>query len=236
MYSDSSISTIRIRSGGDDGNYLRASVLRVSPDLNPDNVGHTSASAMQAFYTAIYEVGCLFGAFFALLYGNKVGRRRNMYIGACFVMVGAIIQITSIPGLTSGMFETKEQGLHICIEASMIAIGTVTAYWTDFGPSSIDSSLPWRLPVGLQIIFAALVVPGVYFLPESPRFLPSTGQGDEGQFIVAALMNQSVDSEFTQQEKWVIIEALKGDNPRIRDVLTGGPPQHLRSDQAIGVT
>ena len=55
--------------------------FRVFPDLNPENVGHTSASTMQAFYTAIYEVGCLFGAFFALLYGNKLGRRRNMYIG-----------------------------------------------------------------------------------------------------------------------------------------------------------
>ena len=55
--------------------------FRVFPDLNPDNVGPTSASTMQAFYTAIYEVGCLFGAFFTLLYGNKVGRRKNMYIG-----------------------------------------------------------------------------------------------------------------------------------------------------------
>jgi len=55
--------------------------FRVFPDLNPDNVGPTSASTMQAFYTAIYEVGCLFGALFALLYGNKVGRRKNMYIG-----------------------------------------------------------------------------------------------------------------------------------------------------------
>jgi len=41
-------------------------------------------------------------------------------------------------------------------------------------------------------------------------------------------MNQPVDSEVTQQEKRVIVEALKGDNPRIRDVLTGGPSQHLR--------
>ena len=41
-------------------------------------------------------------------------------------------------------------------------------------------------------------------------------------------MNQPVGSEVTQQEKRVIVEALKGDNPRIRDVLTSGPSQHLR--------
>ncbi|KAF9788552.1 general substrate transporter [Thelephora terrestris] len=229
--------------------------FRVFPDLNPENVGHTSASTMQAFYTAIYEVGCFFGALFALLYGNKVGRRRNMYIGASFVTIGTIIQITSTPGHLSGhqfvigrivtgfgnglntatvpswqaeCSKPKNRGLHICIEASMIAIGTVTAYWIDFGLSFVDSSLSWRLPIGLQIVFALLLASGVYFLPESPRFLLSTGQSEEGQLVVAALMNQPVDSEITQQEKRVIIEALKGDNPSIRDVLTGGPSQHLR--------
>lgn len=98
----------------------------------------------------------------------------------------------------------------------------------DFGLSYIDNSLSWRLPIGLQIIFAVLLVSGVHSLPESPRFLLSTGQSEEGQLVVAALMNQPVDSEVTQQEKRVIVEALKGDNPRIRDVLTGGPSQHLR--------
>ena len=98
----------------------------------------------------------------------------------------------------------------------------------DFGLSFVDSSLSWRLPIGLQIIFAVLIISGVHFLPESPRFLLSTGQNEEGQLVVASLMNQPVDSEITQQEKRVIVEALKGDNPRIRDVLTGGPSQHLR--------
>lgn len=98
----------------------------------------------------------------------------------------------------------------------------------DFGLSFVDNSLSWRLPIGLQIIFAVLLISGVYLLPESPRFLLSTGQSEEGQLVVAALMNQPVGSEVTEQEKRVIIEALKGDNPRIKDVLTGGPSQHLR--------
>ena len=55
--------------------------FRVFPDLNPENVGSSYASTMQAFYTAIYEIGCLFGAIFALFFGNKLGRRRNILIG-----------------------------------------------------------------------------------------------------------------------------------------------------------
>lgn len=72
--------------------------FRIFPDLNPDVSGSDHSSTMQAFYTAIYEVGCLAGATIALLFGNKLGRRRCIAIGATFVIIGTIIQITPIPG------------------------------------------------------------------------------------------------------------------------------------------
>lgn len=55
--------------------------LRVFPDLDPLNSTPAHSSTMQAFYTAIYELGCLAGAIFALFFGNKLGRRRNIMIG-----------------------------------------------------------------------------------------------------------------------------------------------------------
>jgi MFS family permease len=33
-------------------------------------------STMQGFVTAIYEIGCLFGAIFILNFGDRIGRRR----------------------------------------------------------------------------------------------------------------------------------------------------------------
>lgn len=71
---------------------------RAFPDLDPKLVGHKHSSTMQAFYTAIYEIGCLAGAIFALLYGNKLGRRKNIMIGGFWVIIGTIIQITAMPG------------------------------------------------------------------------------------------------------------------------------------------
>jgi MFS family permease len=57
---------------------------------------------MQAFYTAVYEIGCLCGAFFALIYVNKLGRRRNMLIGSFLMTIGVIIQITTVEGHKAG--------------------------------------------------------------------------------------------------------------------------------------
>ncbi|KAJ7586975.1 general substrate transporter, partial [Mycena floridula] len=231
--------------------------LKVFPDLDPLVTSPSNSSTMQAFYTAIYEIGCLTGALFALLFGNKLGRRKNIIIGASFVIIGTIIQITVIPGHKAGYqfvigrivtgfgnglntatvpswqaecSKANNRGLHICIEASTIAFGTVLAYWIDFGLSFVDSSLSWRLPIGLQMLFAVVLVLGIMRLPESPRYLLSTGQDYEGQCVLAALAADTLDSETTLQSKRVIMEALeslKGDL-QIRDVLTSGPSQHLR--------
>jgi hypothetical protein len=42
----------------------------------------SSASILQATYTAIYELGCLAGAVVGLFFGNKLGRRRMIQLGA----------------------------------------------------------------------------------------------------------------------------------------------------------
>ena len=105
---------------------------RVFPDLDPAISGHKHSSTMQAFYTAIYEVGCLAGASFALFFGNKLGRRKNIGIGescttsaydesllnstagAFFVIIGAIIQITAIPGLVNFLNRVFHHLLIVC--------------------------------------------------------------------------------------------------------------------------
>jgi hypothetical protein len=80
-----------------------------------------------------------------------------------------------------------------------------------------------------QMILAVALILGILQLPDSPRYLLSTGQDAEGQRVVAALANEHVNSEYTQQQKRVIIEALaSGGQLKIKDVLTGGPSQHFR--------
>jgi MFS family permease len=52
-------------------------------------------STMQGFVTAIYEIGCLFGAVFMLTYGDLLGRRKGIMLGAIVMILGVIIQVTS---------------------------------------------------------------------------------------------------------------------------------------------
>ena len=58
----------------------------------------TKDATMQGLVTAIYEIGCLAGAMFILAVGDLLGRRRAIVLGSLIMLLGVIIQVTSMPG------------------------------------------------------------------------------------------------------------------------------------------
>jgi MFS family permease len=54
-------------------------------------------STWQGFVTSIYAVGCFLGASFILTFGDRLGRRYSIFLGAAIMIVGVIIQISSVP-------------------------------------------------------------------------------------------------------------------------------------------
>ncbi|KAJ5537611.1 Sugar transporter STL1 [Penicillium frequentans] len=216
-------------------------------------------SVMQALITAVYEAGCLFGAMFALFTADRLGRRRMVMAGATIMIIGVVIQVTSfvdhlpllqfmfgrvITGIGNGMntstiptyqaecSRTSNRGLLICIEGGIIAIGTAIAYWIDFGASYGPPGLTWRFPIAFQIVFGLVIVIGMYFLPDSPRYLISRGKVHEGEYALAALAGCEIEDQETQLQKQLVIESIEAagvaEGAGYRDLLTGGRTQHFR--------
>lgn len=72
---------------------------------------------------------------------------------------------------------------------------------------------------------------GICFLPDSPRWEFSRGNEAEGRRICAALEDAPLYSEITNNHVAMILESLSASThsrPRKRDLLTGGPTQHMR--------
>ncbi|KAG2420085.1 hypothetical protein HFD88_004883 [Aspergillus terreus] len=215
-------------------------------------------NTMQATVTAVYEVGCLFGAIFALLFGDRLGRRRMVLIGATVMIVGVIIQVSAMPnslpllqfifgrvitGIGNGMntstiptyqaecSKTSNRGLLICIEGGIIAIGTAIAYWIDYGAHFGPPDLVWRFPIAFQVFFGIIIIVGMIYLPESPRYLIAHNKLTEGETVLAALADQEINSHHVQLEKTLVLDSIRAsgaEKARFRDLLTGGPSQHLR--------
>lgn len=54
-------------------------------------------STYEGFVVSIYAVGCFLGACFIFIFGDKLGRRKSIFLGAFVMIIGVIIQIASVP-------------------------------------------------------------------------------------------------------------------------------------------
>lgn len=230
------------------------------PDFNDYFPQTKDDSTWQGFVTAIYEVGCLIGALFQLAYGDKLGRRRAIIMGGIIMILGVIIQITAIwghnqtaqfiigrtiTGIGNGMntstiptyqaecSHSTNRGLLICIEGGTIAIGTVIAYWIDFGASYGPPDLIWRFPIAFQIVFGLFLSVMMVWLPESPRWLLTRDRHEEAMTVISGLRGQPRDSEEVKLQAQLINDSIRasghaGGNTPFSALFTGGKTQHFR--------
>ncbi|EKM59406.1 uncharacterized protein PHACADRAFT_137121 [Phanerochaete carnosa HHB-10118-sp] len=237
---------------------------KVFPQVVVD--GHSNHATLQSFVVAIYasEIGCLFGALSTLWLGDRLGRRKTIVLGGIIMIIGAILQTTSfsyaqlvvariITGLGNGLNTStvptyhaecspaSSRGSFIMLEGSLITFGIMVSYWIDFALFwAKGSSAQWRVPIALQIIFAIILIVGIFFLPESPRWLAREGRETESLAVICALENKPYDDPSVQRTFLGIREAIavesrnNTDKSALREIFTGGPSQNFRRT-ALGV-
>lgn len=67
-------------------------------------MGLKNNNSLLGTVTAIYDIGCFFGAISTLFIGDLLGRKKTVLVGTSIMSVGAIIQITafSVPQMIVG--------------------------------------------------------------------------------------------------------------------------------------
>ncbi|KAH8666660.1 sugar transporter [Xylariales sp. PMI_506] len=213
---------------------VMSGIISAAP-FNDMFVATKNNSTMQGTVTAIYEIGCLFGAIFMLAFGDLLGRRKGIIMGASIMILGVIIQVTAesnatplaqfivgrvVTGVGNGLntatiptyqaecSKTSNRGLLICIEGGIIAFGTVIAYWIDYGASYGPDDLSWRFPIAFQIVFG-LVVLAMFWMPESPRWLLTHERYEDAEKVIAALRGYELDSPETALERDIILDSIR---------------------------
>ncbi|KAJ9149337.1 Sugar transporter STL1 [Pleurostoma richardsiae] len=176
------------------------------PQIDTTDTGNGSSS-LQGTVVAIYEIGCFFGAIFALMFGEILGRRKCIMIGCAVLSIGGALQASAstiahlivgriVAGLGNGLntstipvwhselMKAKNRGQGLCIELAINIFGVMTAYWVDYGMSFVENDSQFRFPLALQCLFAVLTFAGVIFLPESPRWLVAHDRHDEARQVL----------------------------------------------------
>jgi MFS family permease len=104
----------------------------------------------------------------------------------------------------------------------------------DYGFSFIDSPAQWRFPVGFQLVFSAITIALLLFLPESPRWLAQHGDHEQSRAVIARLAGCGVPLDDPQVTLIYegIQEAIRleseGGPFRYKELFTGGKLQNFR--------
>ncbi|KAF4981125.1 hypothetical protein F66182_17181, partial [Fusarium sp. NRRL 66182] len=116
---------------------------------------------------------------------------------------------------SSEITSARRRGSHFSLLWCGNFLGIFSAYWVGYGLSFVnggDSTLRWRLPLALQVVAPAIMIPAIWVMPESPRWLMKVGRNDEALKIVAVLRgNGNADHPDVKREYVEIQKTLEAD-------------------------
>lgn len=81
-----------------------------------------------------------------------------------------------------------------------ITIGLMLASCVNYATEHRTDSASYRIPVGLQMLWALILGFGLLFLPESPRYFIRKGQKEKAREVLARIRGQPADSEYIETE------------------------------------
>ncbi|CEP17318.1 hypothetical protein [Parasitella parasitica] len=194
---------------------------------------------------------------------DKLGRKKFFYVASIIHEIGCIVEIAGqslasffagriITGIAIGIYsmlvplyqseiaKPQNRGRLITFYQIFVTLGFCIAFWLGYGTYRIDSDVGWRIPVGLQLVAGFFMLCGLYFIPESPRWLIYKDRNAEALKILAQLRSYGnehdvdVQMEFTSivqdvsfdkmayTERFMSLLRKGNDNNRKRTLLGAG--------------
>ncbi|KXT14309.1 hypothetical protein AC579_8430 [Pseudocercospora musae] len=189
---------------------------------------------LEGTFTSIFSLGNLLGCIVVALFGDKLGRKNTLRIGAAISAVGAILQFSSttfgqlmfgrtVNGIGNGMTSStcgvyqaeSSRGTRRGKLSVIVVTHNVVFYmlgsWLTLGTSYLHNDGQWRIPFALQLFPAIVLVSFLFLLPESPRWLLLRDRHEEAIESLRRYLGKglSADDDVVQNEYKSIRGALE---------------------------
>lgn len=164
-------------------------------------------------------VGAIFGSGFSGPLSDKFGRRKLVFMIAIIFVIGSLIlafapnmevlvigrliiglavggSTAIVPVYLSEMAPTESRGSLGSLNQLMITIGILSSYLVNYAFAGMEG---WRWMVGLAVVPSLILMVGVLFMPESPRWLLEH-RGEKAARKVMALTRkpEQIDKEMKE--------------------------------------
>ncbi|KAL1404817.1 Plasma membrane low glucose sensor [Vanrija albida] len=174
------------------------------------------STSTDSLITSILSAGTFFGALLGSTIGDRFGRRGGIMIYVLIFSVGAALQTGTknlagfavgrvLAGLGVGgtsclipVYQSECAPRHLrgsivaayqlCLNIGML-IAAVAVNATKDRPDASS----YQIPVAMQFIWAAIIMVGLVFLPESPRWLLLKGRKDDCRTCLSKLLSEPLD-------------------------------------------
>ncbi|KAI1208558.1 general substrate transporter [Annulohypoxylon truncatum] len=188
-----------------------------------------------AIMFSLYTVGAMVGSPFGAMLSDKYGRRAGMFCGCSIIIVGMIIASTAftIAQFVVGRFVLGFGISIVTVAAPAYSVEIPPPHWRGrstgfyncgwfggaipaaavvYGCNKIDNDYSWRIPLIVQAFACIFVLFGVWFIPESPRFLMANGREEEAiDFLAKYHGNGDRNSKLVQLEIEEMKEGIRQD-------------------------
>ncbi|PVH93846.1 general substrate transporter [Periconia macrospinosa] len=174
---------------------------------------------------ATFSGGAVFGSLMGGFTMDKFGRRKTVFIGAVINLIGAALQAgarslamilvgrimagwavgilsMSVPVYQTECAHPAKRGLIVGITQQMIGVGFIVSTWVGYGSAHVPetSSFSWRFPLAFQCIPCLILIMGILFFPESPRYLVEVDRADEALQVLHKLHFNGSNEDEIQAE------------------------------------
>jgi sugar porter (SP) family MFS transporter len=154
-------------------------------------------------------LGCLVGAAGASLIGDRFGRRKSLLLAAFLFALSTVgaalagsVSVFSIARLAGGIAiglasvltpvyiaevaPAAIRGRLVSMNQLAIVVGILSAYLVSWGLAGLGD-MSWRWMLGVAALPALAFFIGLLLIPESPRWLISNGQREQGKSVLVRI-------------------------------------------------
>jgi sugar porter (SP) family MFS transporter len=224
--------------------------LEQFPQIDTTNTSgsqETYNSNIQGTVISLFPVGGIFGALISSAWGDVLGRRVFIFFSNLVTLIGAVLMASSfhlsqfivarvvlgigigaisstIPVWTSEIASTNSRGASTSLVGMFMPIGISLGFWVALGLSFVtESSVSWRFPLALQILFCIWPMITICILPESPRWLLTKGRQEEARDVLSKINDCDPHDDMINTEVSEIVESLEiQQSASFKDMFTMG--------------
>jgi len=181
--------------------------------------------------TALGLIGAVMGALLTGTITDYLGRKKVILASAFIFATGAIwtgfaptvtqlmisrfylglaigISSFAVPLYISEISPTKIRGTLVSMFQLLITVGILAAYLSDSALADNNNLECWRPMLWVGVIPAVILFVGMFFLPETPRWLMSKGREDEARKVLDKIEDVDfIDSSISAMKSDLAIDA-----------------------------